>query len=98
VKMLSLIATIGFFASTAAVADARYTATLAQPVAKKELVANGNIWRCEGSTCVLASDPQTAASVRSCHALELQAGTLSAYGTKDQPFDPDKLAKCNANH
>lgn len=84
-------------ATTAGIAQTSgYTATLAQPVpAKKEFIAVGNIWRCEGTACVLVSVPENPASVRSCHALERQTGALTAYGGPGQPFGADKLAKCN---
>ncbi len=82
--------------SAAAQTD-RYTATLAQPLSgKKEFIANGNVWRCEGASCTLVSDPQDAGSIRSCRQLERQAGALSAYGKGEQVFDADKLAKCNS--
>lgn len=85
-------------ATTVAVAEAdQYTATLAQPLSeKKEFISNGNIWRCEGSTCILASVPTDPASVRTCHALQRRAGTLTAYGSQERPFDAGKLAACNA--
>jgi hypothetical protein len=96
-KKLNLIAAAVVFAGTAAVAQTgQYVATLAQPVAaKKEFIANGNIWRCVGSTCVLASEPVDAGSIRSCHALVRQAGALTTYGPKGMPFEADKLAVCN---
>lgn len=75
-----------------------YTATLAEPLAaKKEFIAVGNIWRCEGTACVLVSVPENPSSVRSCHALERQTGALTAYGGPGQSFDADKLAKCNGH-
>jgi hypothetical protein len=97
VKKLNLIAAAVLSASAAAVAQTnQYTATLAQPLAaKKELIANGNIWRCQDSTCVLISVPEDPGSVRSCHALKRQAGELTAYGPKGKPFEADKLAMCN---
>jgi hypothetical protein len=97
VKNPSLIAAAVLFAATAAVAQTgQYTATLAQPLtAKKEFIANGNIWRCAGSTCVLASEPVDAASIRSCHSLVRLAGALTTYGPKGKPFEADKLAMCN---
>jgi hypothetical protein len=74
-----------------------YTATFAQPLSgHKEFVANGNLWRCDGASCALISKPSDPNSVRSCHEVQRQVGGLSAYGSKDKPFDGDKLAKCNA--
>jgi hypothetical protein len=77
---------------------ARYTATLAQPLTqKRELIVENNIFRCEGSSCLLTSHPQSAESVRVCHALRREVGTLTAYVADGKEFDADRLAKCNAS-
>ena len=84
-------------ASSAALGDTGYTATLAQPLAaKKEFIVNGNFFRCDGSTCLLVSKPLDAGSVRNCRAVQREVGTLSAYVVDGKPFDADKLAKCNS--
>jgi hypothetical protein len=81
----------------AAAAEERYTATLAQPVAaRKQVVIDYNIWRCEGSSCVLVSRPNDINAIRNCHELRRQVGAVTAYGKEGDQFDPDKLAKCNA--
>jgi hypothetical protein len=98
VKHSILIAAAALLAGAAVAQTSGYSATLAQPLAaKKEFIAIGNIWRCESTTCVLVSIPENPSSVRSCHALERLAGALTAYGTASQPFDADKLAKCNGS-
>jgi hypothetical protein len=99
-KILNAVMATMAFASTAALAGtSHYTATLAQPLTvKKEFIANGNAWHCDGSTCFLASEPIDAASVRSCRALMLQVGALTAYGKAGKSFDSDTLAKCNAKN
>ena len=75
----------------------RFTATLAQPLsAKKDFMANGNLFRCGGSNCVLISNPVDVGSVRSCQALEHQVGALTAYIVDGKPFDADKLGRCNS--
>lgn len=86
--------------STVAFSDnARYTATLARPLTQKRtLVVEGNLFRCGGSTCILASHPENADSVGTCRALRRQVGDLTAYIADGTPFDADKLAKCNASH
>jgi hypothetical protein len=96
---IMIVATM-MLASTAALGDTgRYTATLAQPLAgKKEFIVNGNLFRCDGSTCILASKPTDAGSVRSCRAVQHEVGTLTAYVADGKPFDADKLAKCNSPH
>ena len=94
---LQIIAAALLLAGTAAVAQSgRYTAMLAQPLAaKKEIIVNRNIWRCEGSTCVLTSVPEDPGSIRDCHLLMRRVGALIAYGPEARPFEADKLAKCN---
>jgi hypothetical protein len=99
VKNADLLMAAVIFASGVAVAQTnRYTATLAQPVAAKQVIANSNIWRCDGSTCVLTSFPSHPDALRSCHELQRQVGVLTVYGSKEKPFDAETLAKCNAEH
>jgi len=97
-KKIAFAVAMVILGSTAASADTgRYTATLAQPLAaKKDVIVNGNMFRCDGSTCILVSSPQDAGSVHTCRALEHQVGTLAAYGTEEHKFDAVKLAQCNA--
>jgi len=86
--------------ASSAIADTgRYSATLAQPLtAKKEIIVNGNMFRCDGSNCILVSHPLDASGVGSCRALQREVGTLTAYVADGKPFDADKLAKCNAHN
>ena len=95
----TLIVATMILASAAALGDtSRYTATLAQPLAaKKTFIVNDNMFRCDGSTCILVSTPIDAGSVRSCRALQREVGTLTAYVADGKPFDADKLAKCNSH-
>jgi len=97
-KKIAFVVGIVVLGGTAALADAaRYTATLAQPLAaKKDVIVNGNMFRCDGSTCLLVSTPKDAGSVHTCRALQHQVGTLAAYGTEGDKFDAAKLAQCNA--
>jgi hypothetical protein len=97
-KNLALIEAIMILASAAALADtSRYTATLARPMAaKKEFIVNGNMFRCDGATCILVSNPKDASSMHTCRALQHQVGTLTAYGVEGKPFDAAMLAQCNA--
>jgi hypothetical protein len=98
VKNVALIVTIMILGNATALADtSRYTATLAQPVsAKTDFIVNGNMFRCDGSTCILVSTPADAASVHTCRALQRKVGTLTAYGAEGTPFNAAKLAQCNA--
>jgi hypothetical protein len=82
--------------AAAAAQPEQYSATVAQPLSEeKTLVANGNIWRCGGASCVLRSAAKDADSVRTCHELKRQTGPLTAYGSTSNPFDAAKLSKCN---
>jgi hypothetical protein len=77
--------------------DDQYAADLSQPVsAAIKLIANGNVWACSASRCVLASNPEDVASIRTCRELRRQVGTLASYGSGKKPFDADQLARCNA--
>jgi hypothetical protein len=92
-----ILATLILASSAALGGTGGYTATLAQPLAgKKEFIVNGNLFRCEGSTCVLTSNPVDAGTVRSCRAVQREVGTLTAYVADGKPFNADKLAKCNS--
>ncbi len=96
-KQTLIIATM-VLAGAASFADAgRYTAALLQPLpAKKEVVAEGNLWHCESSSCVLASEPTNPNSLGTCRQLRRAVGPLASYGLEGKQFDSDKLAKCNS--
>jgi hypothetical protein len=74
-----------------------YSATLAQSLSgEKVIVANGNLFRCSGTTCTLSSAPKEPAAMRTCRELKRQVGTLTAYGSTTEPYDEAKLTKCNS--
>lgn len=85
--------------AAAAVAQTEhYTASTTQPVGeKKEFIANGNIWRCSGTSCTLTSEPRDPGSLRTCRELRRQVGQLTAYGSSTHAYDGAKLSKCNAD-
>ena len=92
-KNLALILAIMTLASGTVLADSHYSATLAQPVAAKiEFIVRDNLFSCDGSICIIVSNPVDAQSVYTCRALQRKVGTLTAYAA----FDAAKLAKCNA--
>lgn len=75
-----------------------YSATVTQPLAaKKEFIANGNLWRCSGTTCIMVSQPKDPGSLQSCLELKRRTGSLTTYGSKTHPFDAVKLSKCNSD-
>jgi hypothetical protein len=82
----------------AGAANESVVATLAQTLdAKREVIIEGNLVRCEGSTCGLVSHSSAAETLATCRALQRKVGTLTGYVVEGKPFDPDKLAKCNAH-
>ncbi len=95
----STLLIVSLLAASVAVAQkAHFGATLAQPVeGTKDVVANGNLWRCFGANCTLVSEPKNANAIASCRILRKKVGTLSAYGDAVNAFDADKLNKCNTD-
>ncbi|HEX4740442.1 MAG TPA: hypothetical protein VH353_03845 [Caulobacteraceae bacterium] len=79
----------------AAFADGPVTATLEQPTAPAKLIAAHAVFRCEGTTCIASTAPDSAGDLDSCKTLSKQVGRLSAYG-QFKPLDDKALAKCNA--
>jgi hypothetical protein len=83
---------------TAGAAGESVVATLAQPLdAKREIIIEGNLFRCEGSICGLVSHSAAAETLATCRSLQRKVGTLTGYVVEGRPFDSDKLAKCNAH-
>jgi hypothetical protein len=86
-----------FAGAIASAQTGQYAATLAQPTATKvEVLAEGNIWRCEGSQCTLVSEPKDTGSLRACRTLVHKVGQLTSYVVRGKAFESDKLGKCNS--
>jgi hypothetical protein len=98
-RNLTLIAAAMLMAGGAVADTAGYSATLAQPqTAKKEFIIHGNLFRCDGSTCILVSRPTNdSGDLTTCRALQREVGTLTSYVANGKPFDSDRLAKCNSH-
>jgi hypothetical protein len=83
-------------ATAASATTVSFTATLATAVKEKiDIVAESNLFRCEGTVCKLVSKPIDAESVTTCRKLSRQVGEVTAYGPENAPFDADKLKRCN---
>jgi hypothetical protein len=86
----------GLMVATAASAASDYSATIAKPIDRRtDIFVEGNLFRCEGTTCKIVSKPIDADSVRTCHKLAVKVGEVTAYGSAETPFSADQLAKCN---
>lgn len=98
-RNLTLIAVAMLATGVAAADSAGYSATIAQPqTAKKEYIVHGNLFRCDGTTCILVSHPTNdAGDLMTCRALQREVGTLTAFVADGKPFDSDRLAKCNSH-
>jgi hypothetical protein len=97
VRNLLPIALTMFVAAPALADSNANVATLAVPLtAKKEIIIGANMFRCEGTSCVLVARAADADTLGTCHALARKVGSFSAYVAAGKPFDADKLAKCNA--
>jgi hypothetical protein len=89
VSILRVLISHSVLLAGAAFAQAEhYTASLTQPISeKKEFIANGNVWRCAGTSCMLTSEPRDPGSLRTCRELKRQVGQLTAYGSAAHAFD-----------
>ena len=97
IKLSAIVLASLVAASVASAASDDYTATLAKPVAKStEFIVEDNLFRCEGTACIIVSKPVSPGAVSTCRKLARQAGEITAYGSAASPFDADKLAHCNA--
>jgi hypothetical protein len=83
--------------ATHALADGRTVATLQQPVAAKtQLIANGAIWDCEGTTCVAANTPEESFGPGQCHGLAQHVGAVAEFKSEFKTLQPTSLERCNA--
>lgn len=96
IRSVSFIIAVAASFGTAYAAQT-YSATLDKPVAAKiEVLAESNLFRCEGSTCTLVSAPIDAGSPTTCRRLAREVGPLKSYGTEKSQFSAEDLARCNA--
>lgn len=97
IRILAASAALVLSAGAASAADARLTASLAQPVAAKtRVVAGGAVWTCEGGTCNAGAATSRSAGFRACQALAKEVGAVTAYGGRST-LGAEQLAKCNAS-
>ncbi len=83
--------------ATHALADGQVTATLQQPIAaKKQFIANGAIWDCEGSTCVADNVPIQNFGPTSCRDVAKHAGLVAEFKNSAKTLEPASLDRCNS--
>lgn len=81
--------------ATNALAQGPVTATLAQPVAKKQFVVNGAIWDCEGTSCVAYNMPGQTFGPSQCHDVAKHAGLVTAFKNDAKTLQQASLDVCN---
>ena len=82
--------------ATHALADGQVTATLQQPIAaKKQFIANGAIWDCEGSTCVAGNTPDQTFGASQCRDVAKHVGAVVEFKNDYKTLQPTSLDRCN---
>jgi hypothetical protein len=71
-----------------------YAMTLANPVAEARPIVRGQLFSCDGASCVAGQGPSRPAVV--CASVAREFGPLTAFSAGGTAFDADALAKCNA--
>ncbi|WP_375289108.1 hypothetical protein [Qipengyuania sp.] len=71
-----------------------YSASLVEPVAEKQLVVGGLVWRCAETACVAAKG--TSRALRVCRTLNRKSGEVSRFVTAGSVMSSEELARCNA--
>lgn len=90
------IASFGVTASPAQAASNGYAVSLVAPLAApRQEIINGVLWRCDGTTCVAASDG--ASLVHACARVAREFGAVSRFAVGNRELAADKLQRCNAN-
>ncbi len=92
----SALITCAFAAIAApALASTTFTASLAEPVEKKEdFIADKALWTCDGETCIAELRRKTV-TVRTCKKVAKEIGTLAGFGTASDALSEEDLAECN---
>jgi hypothetical protein len=88
-----------FMASADTLPKGESRAVLAAPSAQKgELVIDGRIWRCDGTSCEAhASDmADNHRPARECHNAAVRFGAFTAYQTGPVTLSDAELKECNA--
>ncbi|MEM7493026.1 MAG: hypothetical protein AAF296_06555 [Pseudomonadota bacterium] len=92
------IAALGLTA-TASASSANATAfTLKLETPKTEaqqIVADGNLWSCEGDTCT-ATLNRKKATVRTCQKAAKEIGSFVSFESVNNALSDDQLGKCNS--
>jgi hypothetical protein len=83
--------------ATHALADGQVTATLQQPVAAKtQFIANGQIWDCEGTSCIASNVPNQNFGPSICRDVAKHAGPVADFKNSVKTLEPASLDRCNS--
>jgi len=86
-------ATLSATGATAAPSDV-YAAVPAAAPTKTSFITRSTAWRLQNGTFVAAQAPERPAVL--CELVVRQIGALTSFSVGGQPYDAEKLAKCNA--
>ena len=95
---LAIAGTIASFAATTAPAHAAtggYSVALTTPLAApRQEIINGVLWRCDGTSCIAASDGSNPA--HACARVVKKFGAVASFTVAGRELAADKLQRCNA--
>ena len=88
------IAFLTLGAAPALAAAPTYRAELAAPTSSTQLIARGQMWKCNGDGCVAGKSNSRPAVA--CAALAREAGALRSFSVQGRALSAADLQKCNA--
>ena len=95
-KLVLFAAAAILLAATSAEAAPAVTATLAAASAKRAIVTDHVVWKCDGTTCITNSVPRQAFTIGECRALAEKAGAaVAAFVAVTGSLDAESLTRCN---
>lgn len=63
--------------------------------ARSQVVSDGIVWRCEGTTCVALVHNDPAAFFRACYRLARKIGAVASFETPAGAMSQEDLDRCN---
>lgn len=74
----------------------RLEAVLAAPEAKRMVVLDSRVWRCDSNLCLARSPGRSQSLSRECARVARKLGLLSAYSRNGMPLTSAQIKTCNA--
>ena len=96
-KAIILSALMTLVSASAYAKSGPMQATVTEAPKEKSLIAGSIIWKCDGTSCVTASDTSSTSGANACRSLALAASPVSSFTTAKGAFDEAQIKKCNGN-